>query len=118
MAGSVLTNRRHQALSYIFDRNRWRRQRSLVRNAEVPVPYWWAGHGYVFSEQSTSSNSTPTGSSPQDYTRRFPMDPYGQEMSENARVWQTYVEEAVSFDGEKLDEYRDTIDVLLVFVRN
>ncbi|KAK0217221.1 hypothetical protein IW262DRAFT_1276221, partial [Armillaria fumosa] len=57
----------------------------------------------------------PTGSSPQDYTRRFPMDPYGQEMSDNARVWQTYVEEAVSFDGEKLDEYRDTIDVLLVF---
>ncbi|KAK0458239.1 uncharacterized protein EV420DRAFT_1544337 [Desarmillaria tabescens] len=55
------------------------------------------------------------GSSPQDYTRRFPMDPYGQEMSDNARVWQTYVEEAVSFDGEKLDEYRDTIDVLLVF---
>ncbi len=45
------------------------------------------------------------------------MDPYGQEMSDNARVWQTYVEEAVSFDGEKLDEYRDTIDVLLVFVR-
>ncbi|KAK0186815.1 hypothetical protein F5146DRAFT_935668, partial [Armillaria mellea] len=56
-----------------------------------------------------------TGSSPQDYTRRFPVDPYGQEMSDNARVWQTYVEEAVAFDGEKLDEYRDTIDVLLVF---
>ncbi|KAK0227442.1 hypothetical protein EDD85DRAFT_150866 [Armillaria nabsnona] len=55
------------------------------------------------------------GSSPQDYTKRFPMDPYGQEMSDNGRVWQTYVEEAASFDGEKLDEYRDTIDVLLVF---
>ncbi|KAK0489952.1 hypothetical protein EDD18DRAFT_561382 [Armillaria luteobubalina] len=55
------------------------------------------------------------GSSPQDYTRHFPMDSYGQEMSDGARVWQTYVEEAISFDVERLDEYRDTIDVLLVF---
>ncbi|KAK0465686.1 hypothetical protein IW261DRAFT_1315486, partial [Armillaria novae-zelandiae] len=50
-----------------------------------------------------------------DYKARYPLDPYGQEMSENARIWSIYLDEAADFDANMLAEWRDTIDVLLVF---
>ncbi|SJL12458.1 uncharacterized protein ARMOST_15885 [Armillaria ostoyae] len=55
------------------------------------------------------------GATPRDYKARYPPDPYGQEMSENARIWPIYNEEAAEFDANMLAEWRDTIDVLLVF---
>ncbi len=58
-----------------------------------------------------------SGAAPRDYKARYPPDPYGQEMSENARIWPIYLEEAAEFDANMLAEWRDTIDVLLVFVR-
>lgn len=57
------------------------------------------------------------GATPHDYKARYPPDPHGQEMSENARIWPIYNEEAADFDANMLAEWRDTIDVLLVFVR-
>ncbi len=57
------------------------------------------------------------GAAPRDYKARYPLDPYGQEMSENARIWSIYLDEAADFDANMLAEWRDTIDVLLVFVR-
>ncbi|KAK0443170.1 hypothetical protein EV421DRAFT_2081814 [Armillaria borealis] len=36
-------------------------------------------------------------------------------MSGNARIWSIYLDEAVDFDANMLAEWRDTIDVLLVF---
>ncbi len=54
---------------------------------------------------------------PRDYKARYPPDPYGQEMSDNARIWSIYLEEVADFDTNMLAEWRDTIDVLLVFVR-
>ncbi|PBK65205.1 hypothetical protein ARMSODRAFT_847154, partial [Armillaria solidipes] len=50
-----------------------------------------------------------------DYKARYPPDPYGQEMSGNARIWSIYLDEAADFDANMLAEWRDTIDVLLVF---
>ncbi|PBK88293.1 hypothetical protein ARMGADRAFT_937394 [Armillaria gallica] len=57
-----------------------------------------------------------SGAAPRDYKILYPQsDPYGQEMSENARIWPIYNEEAADFDANMLAEWRDTIDVLLVF---
>ncbi len=58
-----------------------------------------------------------SGTAPRDYKARYPLDPYGQEMSKNARIWSIYLDEAADFDANMLAEWRDTIDVLLVFVR-
>ncbi|SJL12544.1 uncharacterized protein ARMOST_15972 [Armillaria ostoyae] len=55
------------------------------------------------------------GATPHDYKARYPPDPYGQEMSGNARIWSIYLDEATDFDANMLAEWRDTIDVLLVF---
>ncbi|KAK0227472.1 hypothetical protein EDD85DRAFT_776770, partial [Armillaria nabsnona] len=56
-----------------------------------------------------------SGAAPRDYKARYPPDPYGQEMSDNARIWPIYNEEAADFDANMLAEWRDTIDMLLVF---
>ncbi|PBL04448.1 hypothetical protein ARMGADRAFT_911152, partial [Armillaria gallica] len=52
---------------------------------------------------------------PRDYKARYPPDPHGQGMSSNARIWSIYLDEAADFDANMLAEWRDTIDVLLVF---
>ncbi len=57
------------------------------------------------------------GAAPRDYKARYPLDPYGQEMSDNARIGSICLDEAADFDANMLAEWRDTIDVLLVFVR-
>ncbi len=51
-----------------------------------------------------------------DYTKRYRKDLFGKEMSSNGRFWLTYVNEALIFDEEMVEMYKDTIDVLLVFV--
>ncbi|KAK0227461.1 hypothetical protein EDD85DRAFT_776853, partial [Armillaria nabsnona] len=56
-----------------------------------------------------------SGAAPRDYNAHYPPDPYGQEMSDKARIWPIYNEEAADFDANMLAEWRDTIDVLLVF---
>ncbi|KAF9036091.1 hypothetical protein BDZ89DRAFT_1090890 [Hymenopellis radicata] len=50
-----------------------------------------------------------------DYEKRLPEDPIYQETAPNARVWRAYVEEAATFDGMMIAEYRDGLDVMLVF---
>ncbi|SJL10847.1 uncharacterized protein ARMOST_14241 [Armillaria ostoyae] len=55
------------------------------------------------------------GPIPDDYTTRYPKDPIGEEMSANGRFWRTYTDEALIIDGEMVDVYHDTINVLLVF---
>lgn len=51
-----------------------------------------------------------------DYEERFPEDEYCQETAPNARVWRVYVEEAEAFDKTMDRQYRDGLDVMLVFV--
>ncbi len=34
------------------------------------------------------------GAAPRNYKARYPLDPYGQEMSANARIWSIYLDEA------------------------
>jgi hypothetical protein len=50
-----------------------------------------------------------------DYMDKYPQDDTGQEMGPSSRFWRTYNDEAAAFDSNMVDEYRDTLDVLLVF---
>ncbi|KAF5369953.1 hypothetical protein D9758_001412 [Tetrapyrgos nigripes] len=50
-----------------------------------------------------------------DYTKKYPVDELGKEVSENARVWKVYLDEAEETDREMLSGFRDTLDALLVF---
>lgn len=51
-----------------------------------------------------------------DYQNKYPADDPGMEMSAGARVWRVYLDEAEMFDNEMIQQYMDTIDIILVFV--
>ncbi len=53
---------------------------------------------------------------PDDYEKRFPKDSAGEETKPNARVYRVYVEEAAAYDATMVGQYRDGLDVMLVFV--
>ncbi|SJL12503.1 uncharacterized protein ARMOST_15930 [Armillaria ostoyae] len=71
--------------------------------------------GTFFGLNKNQLRSWGVGATPRNYKARYPPDPYGQEMSDNAQIWPIYLEEAADFDANMLAEWRDTIDVLLVF---
>ncbi|KAK0463654.1 uncharacterized protein EV420DRAFT_1242628, partial [Desarmillaria tabescens] len=49
------------------------------------------------------------------YEDRFPEDPMYEETVPNARVWRTCQEESAVHDANMVEEFRDNVDVLLVF---
>ncbi|PBK87135.1 hypothetical protein ARMGADRAFT_972220, partial [Armillaria gallica] len=52
---------------------------------------------------------------PSDYEQKYTEDNKHAEVSPNARVWRTYLDESQMFDTEMVEDSRDTVDVLLVF---
>ncbi|KIY71979.1 hypothetical protein CYLTODRAFT_326310, partial [Cylindrobasidium torrendii FP15055 ss-10] len=50
-----------------------------------------------------------------DYERKYPPDPRHEELSDNARVWWMYNDEAAIFDADMVGEAADNLDILLVF---
>ncbi|PBK88599.1 hypothetical protein ARMGADRAFT_362734 [Armillaria gallica] len=68
-----------------------------------------------FGLKKNQLHSRGADAAPRDYKTRYPLDPYGQEMSAMARIWSIYLDEAADFDANMLAEWRDTIDVILVF---
>ncbi|KAK0489967.1 hypothetical protein EDD18DRAFT_1417510 [Armillaria luteobubalina] len=71
--------------------------------------------GMFFELNKNQLHSWGVGAAPRDYKTCYPLDPYGQEMSDKARIWSIYLDKAADFDANMLAEWRDTIDVLLVF---
>jgi hypothetical protein len=51
-----------------------------------------------------------------DYHEVYPEDPYMEEMGENARVWRVYSDEADRIDAEAVEQWKTTLDTLLIFV--
>ncbi|KAF9060626.1 ankyrin repeat-containing domain protein [Rhodocollybia butyracea] len=49
------------------------------------------------------------------YEEKYPPDTLGEEITENARVWKVYLDEAEQQDDEMLKGFTDTITSLLVF---
>jgi hypothetical protein len=58
----------------------------------------------------------PAVNNPGDYTQIYPEDEYMEEMSDNARVWRVYNDEADRTDMEMVDGWKGTLDTLLIFV--
>lgn len=51
-----------------------------------------------------------------DYEQKYPPDEEYQEMAPSARVYKTYVDEAEKHDTELVEGWRDSLDMLLLFV--
>ncbi|KAH7098268.1 hypothetical protein BKA62DRAFT_375160 [Auriculariales sp. MPI-PUGE-AT-0066] len=49
------------------------------------------------------------------FDRKYPPDIYGQEASDNARVWQVYCDESSEQDQAMLEGWNKTLDILLIF---
>ncbi|KAK0215557.1 hypothetical protein IW262DRAFT_1400904 [Armillaria fumosa] len=49
------------------------------------------------------------------YEEKFPEDKEHEEFGPTARVWRTYLEECAAYDIERVEGWRDGLDVLLVF---
>ncbi|KAG6870232.1 hypothetical protein C0995_014444, partial [Termitomyces sp. Mi166 len=62
-------------------------------------------------------SSQPISNGPRiyDYTDKYKTDKPGEEIEENARVWNVYLDEAESYDADLLRGFRNIIDGLLVF---
>ncbi|KAK7461058.1 hypothetical protein VKT23_008987 [Stygiomarasmius scandens] len=63
----------------------------------------------------TEYQSTYSGNRDHDYEKKYPPDPIGGEVSDDARVWKVYLDEAERYDDEMLKGFQATIDTLLVF---
>ncbi|EJD49090.1 hypothetical protein AURDEDRAFT_101255, partial [Auricularia subglabra TFB-10046 SS5] len=46
---------------------------------------------------------------------KYPPDEYGEELADNARVWQVYRDEATKHDRRQLEGWHRRLDVLLIF---
>ncbi|KAG6835094.1 hypothetical protein H0H93_004895 [Arthromyces matolae] len=61
------------------------------------------------------AGTTFGGSRVYDYKMKYPPDKPGEEHTENARVWNVYLDETESHDRDLLQGFRDIIDGVLVF---
>ncbi|KAG6863776.1 hypothetical protein C0993_010388, partial [Termitomyces sp. T159_Od127] len=50
-----------------------------------------------------------------DYDKTYQRDKQGDEVTENARIWNVYLDEAESYDMDMVQGFRNNIDGLLVF---
>ncbi len=53
---------------------------------------------------------------PSDYEQKYSEDATYEETGPNARVWRIYLDESIVFDMNMVEQLRDSVDVLLVFV--
>ena len=56
------------------------------------------------------------GNDPFDYEHQYPEDEKYQELGPMARVWKLFLYECAKYDVEMAEDWRDALDVLLVFV--
>ncbi|KAH7876101.1 uncharacterized protein C8R40DRAFT_1145916, partial [Lentinula edodes] len=63
----------------------------------------------------SSYQSPYTGGRTFDYTKKYADEPLGEELKDNSRVFQVYLDEAENFDDDMMRGFRETIDSLLVF---
>lgn len=56
------------------------------------------------------------GNDPFDYEHKYSEDEAFKEMGPMARIWKVFLDECGKFDAEMAENWRDALDVLLVFV--
>ncbi|KAF9026231.1 hypothetical protein BDZ89DRAFT_41990 [Hymenopellis radicata] len=57
----------------------------------------------------------PVPSDPFDYEHKYPPDAKYKEMADRSRVFKTYMDESTKFDFDMVENWRDGLDMLLVF---
>lgn len=71
---------------------------------------------YIHSPYRLLTRST--GNDAWDYTQKYAEDVPHTEMGPTARLWKVYNEEAAKFDDDMVEDWKDGLDMLLVFVSN
>lgn len=71
----------------------------------------------IFGTVKRPDPTAKKGNDRYDYEEKYPEDATYEETAPNARVWRTYEDESKSHDANIVEESRDNVDVLLVFVR-
>ncbi|KAK0431922.1 hypothetical protein EV421DRAFT_132981 [Armillaria borealis] len=61
------------------------------------------------------AQSQTRGHDPSDYEQKYSEDARGEEMGLFARIWRIYLDECAIFDAEMVEDWRDGLDVLLIF---
>ncbi|KAK0480458.1 hypothetical protein EDD18DRAFT_1322417 [Armillaria luteobubalina] len=61
------------------------------------------------------AQSQTRGHDPLDYEQKYSEDARGEEMGLFARIWRIYLDECAIFDAEMIEDWRDGLDVLLIF---
>ncbi|KAG6867750.1 hypothetical protein C0993_011685 [Termitomyces sp. T159_Od127] len=63
---------------------------------------------------NTTRSHSP-GTRTHDYESMYQRDKQGDEATENARIWNVYLDEAEGYDSDMIDTFLNTVDSLLVF---
>ncbi|KAF9033742.1 hypothetical protein BDZ89DRAFT_545723 [Hymenopellis radicata] len=90
-----------------------------IQASDIPVSYavnTKKKRRKVFSVKLSQAHAQKAND-PFDYKHKFTEDAPFQEMGEMARVWKMFLEEYMKYDTEMVEDWRDGLDVLLVFVR-
>ncbi|KAF9489698.1 hypothetical protein BDN71DRAFT_1455731 [Pleurotus eryngii] len=96
------------------------RQSLVAKDAAADPHSNPSGHS-VFGLKTKHSLAKPQNPSqpgyidPHDYEKKYPEDAMFEELSENARVWRVYLDEATEFDADMVNKASDGLDLLLVF---
>ncbi|PBK78401.1 hypothetical protein ARMSODRAFT_39751 [Armillaria solidipes] len=69
-----------------------------------------------FGLKGSAPYRSPKDNDPFNYEEKYPEDAYCEEMGQNARVFRTYLDERRIYDANMVEEARDGVDVILVFV--
>lgn len=85
---------------------------SKCNPSEFSLPTAFMGH-WLKQLLDTASSSDRY-----DYESNHDSDAEGEGMGPNACVWRAYLDEAGRFDASMVENIRDTVAVVLVFVRN
>ncbi|KAG6901206.1 hypothetical protein C0995_015399 [Termitomyces sp. Mi166 len=71
--------------------------------------------GLLYMTGPTTFVNASFGGRNYDYTKIYSPDNPGDEATENARVWNVYLDEAENYDADMIQGFRNIIDGLLVF---
>ncbi|KZV85191.1 hypothetical protein EXIGLDRAFT_753431 [Exidia glandulosa HHB12029] len=62
-----------------------------------------------------SANTRSPDEPVSEFDKKYPPDAYGEEMSDTARVWTVYRDQASEYDERHVDGWNKTLDILLIF---
>ncbi|EJD48453.1 hypothetical protein AURDEDRAFT_162412 [Auricularia subglabra TFB-10046 SS5] len=88
----------------------------MSESRATPKPQGRAAQGnFEFKVGPMAPNAHTKDVPDTEFNRKYPPDVWGEEFSENARLWKVYRDERTAADRSMLDGWHKTLDVLLIF---